>query len=76
MGKGAAIGIYDAGAAKVMIVMVVTNTIDPNEVTLVLDSAGTGKQLPGRLSRCRPIGNDDNGIVLTSCGVSAPNGEA
>ena len=55
---------------------IVPHSIHPYKITLVLHGTGTGQNLPSRLTRCRPVGNEQNAVILTPRPVTAPAGEA
>ena len=73
--EGMSDGIDHHTGTLVVVIGIVAYPVATEEIGLVLDGTGTCEQLPSILARLRPIGNDDDGIVLHTCGITAPTGE-
>ena len=74
-GKRLAYGTDDGTLATVMGILVVANTVAADEISLIFHGTGSGKNLPGVLTTLGPVGYGDDGIVLESVGITAPDGE-
>ena len=63
-------------AANVVAFVVVAYTIDTHQIALVLDGSRLGEHLPGFLTGVGPVGNNDDGVVFASGGITAPTRKA
>ena len=73
--NGAPDGVNNNGGTCIMGILVVANTIDTYQITLVLDGTCTSKHLPSRLTRLWPVSHTEDNIVFTIVSIAAPTGE-
>ena len=75
-GNNMTCNINDHTAANVVAFVVVAYTIDTHQIALVLDGSRLGEHLPGFLTGVGPVGNNDDGVVFASGGITAPTRKA
>ena len=68
-------GTDNGTLTTIMRILIVAHTITADEISLILHSTSTGKNLPGVLTTLWPVGYDDDGIVGQSVRIAAPDGE-
>ena len=70
--EGMSDGIDHHTGTLVVVIGIVAYPVATDEIGLVLDGTGTCEQLPSILARLRPIGHDDDGVVLQTSGIATP----
>ena len=73
---GAPDGVDDGTASLVDdVVGINAHAVHSHQVALILYGAGTDECVPGQLARGGPVGNEDDGVVLSCPSVARPYGE-
>ena len=68
-------GTDDGTLATIMGILVVAYSVAAYEISLILHSSGSCKNLPGILTTLRPVGYGNDGIIGQSVRIAAPDGE-
>ena len=68
-------GTNNGTLTTIMGILIVAHAITADEISLILHSTGTSKNLPGILTTLRPVCHSDDGIVVQSVRITAPDRE-
>ena len=72
LAKGMSDSINHHTGTCIMVIVVIAHPVATDKIGLVLDGTGTSEQLPRILARLRPIGHNDDGIVLQTSSIATP----
>ena len=70
--EGMSDGIDHHTGTGIVVIGIVAYPVATDEIGLILDGTGTREQLPRILARLRPIGHNDDGIVLQTSSIATP----
>ena len=70
--EGMSDGIDHHTGTGIVVIGIIAYPVATNEIGLILDGTGTSEQLPRILARLRPIGHNDDGIVLQTSSIATP----
>ena len=70
--EGMSDGIDHHTGSSIVVIGIIAYPVATNEIGLILDGTSTSEQLPRILARLRPIGHDDDGVVLQTSGIATP----
>ena len=76
LGNRLSVCINDDTGPGIVGIVIVTDAVDANHIALIFDGTGSGQQVPRRLTGFRPVGDDDNSVVLTTSSIAAPTRKA
>ena len=72
LAKGMSDSINHHTGTCIMVIVVIAHPVATDKIGLVLDGTGARQQLPRILARLRPIGHDDDCIILQTRSITAP----
>ena len=70
--EGMSDGIDHHTGTGIVVIGIIAYPVATNEIGLILDGTSSCEQLPCVLARLRPIGHDDDGVVLQTSGIATP----